>query len=121
MKKYIIIQNPIDVMDKLFNSTSKRVEGVLFVDSVTGSLTFKAYNRKPCNKMKDILIEKLPWGWVKASAKRYKRHTSIPKDLCLADQLAAFDQENDLAKKALVKQVLFGPSTSSGTCQSQNY
>ena len=108
-------------MDKLFNSTSKRVEGVLFVDPITGSLTFKAYNRKPCNKMKDILIEKLPWGWVKASAKRYKRHTSIPKDLCLADQLAAFDQENDLAKKALVKQVLFGPSTSSGTCQSQNY
>ena len=36
MKKYIIIQNPIDVMDKLYNSTSKRVEGVLYVDPITG-------------------------------------------------------------------------------------
>ena len=108
MKKYIIIQNPIDVMDKLYNSTSKRVEGVLFVDPITGSLTFKAYNRKPRNRMKDILIEKLPWGWVKDSKKRNKRFTSIPNDMSLAEKLAILDQENALAKKALVRQMLFG-------------
>ena len=50
------------------------------------------------------LLKQTPWGWVKGSAKRYKRYSSIPKDLSLVDQLTILNEENELAKQALVDQ-----------------
>jgi hypothetical protein len=49
-------------------------------------------------------LKKTPWGWVKGSVKRYKRYSSIPKDLSLVDQLTILNEENELAKQALVDQ-----------------
>lgn len=70
-------------------------------------IVFVPYNRKPRVRKKDVLIEKLPWGWVRASLKRMKRFTSFPNDLTLEEQLAILDKENELAKEALVKMHLF--------------
>ena len=105
MRKYIFIQNVLDIMAGLVKG--KRFEGVLYMDKNTGLLTFKPYNRKAPKNCKDVLVAKLPWGWVKESARRTKRHTSMPKDLTFAEKLAILDQENKLAKEALMKQELF--------------
>ena len=51
-------------------------------------------------------MEKLPWGWVKESAERTKRFTSIPNDLSLPEKLAIFDKENELARNALIEREL---------------
>lgn len=102
MRKYIFIMNVLDIMSGL--TKGKRYEGALYMDKNTGLLTFKPYNRKATIHSKDKLIAKLPWGWVKESAKRIKRHTSMPKELTFAEQLAILDQENKLAKEALMKQ-----------------
>lgn len=102
MRKYIFILNVLDIMSGLLKG--KRYEGVLFVDKNTRLLTFKPYNRKPHKRTKDVLVAKLPWGWVKESAMRLKRHTSMPKELTFAEKLAILDQENKLAKEALMKQ-----------------
>lgn len=105
MKKFIFILNALDIMAGLLKG--KRFEGVLFLDKNTGLPTFKAYNRKPKTYVKDVLIEKLPYGWVKGSVKRNKRLTSMPNDLSLAEQLAILDRENEQAKEALIKKYLF--------------
>ncbi len=105
MRKYIFILNVLDIMAGLMKG--KRFEGVLYMDKNTGLLTFKPYNRKAPKHSKDVLVAKLPWGWVKESACRTKRHTSMPKDMTFAEKLAILDQENKLAKEALMKQELF--------------
>jgi hypothetical protein len=80
MKKFINIENAIELMEKLWNS--KRVEGVLFIDKNTGKLTFKAYNRLPANRRpKDRLICELEHGWLRESPQRYKVFTSVKKSL----------------------------------------
>jgi hypothetical protein len=48
-------------------------------------------------------MKKTPWGWLKASIKRVKRHTSMPKDLSLPEKLAILDEENELVKQALIE------------------
>ena len=53
MKKYIFILDALELMTKLM--VGKRVEGVLFMDENTGRLTFKAYNRQPRVRKKDVL------------------------------------------------------------------
>jgi hypothetical protein len=105
MRKYIFILNVLDIMAGLMKG--KRFEGVLYMDKNTGLLTFKPYNRKAPKRSRDVLVAKLPWGWVKESSRRTKRHTSMPKDLAFAEKLAILDQENKLAKEALMKQELF--------------
>ena len=104
MKKYIFIQNPINVMERLL--CSQRVEGVLYIDQDTGILTFKAYNRQPRNRRKDMLVKKLPWGWVKESIERVKLFVSVPKDLGTATTLGIIDQQTREAKDALIDREL---------------
>lgn len=104
MRKYIFIMDVLDIMSGLLKG--KRYEGVLYVDKNTRLLTFKPYFRKAPKNAKDVLVAKLPWGWVKESAMRLKRHTSMPKDMTFAEKLAILDQENKLAKEALMKQEL---------------
>ena len=101
MKKIVFVLNALELMMRLMEG--KRVEGVMFIDKNTGKLTFKAYNRLPRVRYKDVLIKKLPWGWVKASVERKKRFTSVPNNITLEEQLAIMDQENELAKRALIE------------------
>ena len=101
MKKYIFILDALELMTKLM--VGKRVEGVLYVDENTGHLTFKAYNRQPRVREKDRMVKKLPWGWVKESLLRVKRYSSLPKELTLPEKLAILDEENELAKNALIE------------------
>ena len=101
MKKYIFILNAIELLKLLLDG--KYIQGVLYMDQNTGRITFKAYNRQPRTREKDVLVKKLPWGWVKESMTRKKRYSSIPKDLTLEEQLAILDEENELAKQALIE------------------
>ena len=84
MKKYIFILNAIELLKLLLDG--KYIQGVLYMDQNTGRL-----------------VKKLPWGWVKESMTRKKRYSSIPKDLTLKEQLAILDEENELAKQALIE------------------
>ena len=105
MKKFIFINNAITVMDKLLSS--KRVEGVLYIDENTGRLTFKAYNRQDRNRERDRLVKKLPWGWVKESKERIKVHASLPKEVGTADMLWLLDENTRDAKNALIERELY--------------
>ena len=84
----------------------KCVEGSLHRDEWTGKVTFRAYQRMPREREKDRLVKKLPWGWVKESIERVKRYSSVPKEMTLAEKLAVLDEENELAKKALIESYL---------------
>ena len=81
----------------------KCVEGSLHRDEWTGKVTFRAYQRMPRIRVQDRLVKKLPWGWVKESLERVKRYSSVPKEMTLAEKLAVLDEENELAKKALIE------------------
>ena len=95
--------NAIELLSKLMDG--KRVEGVLYVDENTGHLTFKAYNRQPkCEK--DRLVKKLPWGWVRESAKRLKVFGSFPKDMGTAQVMGLLEENTHDAKNALIDREL---------------
>ena len=104
MKKYVFVLNAIELMKLLVDG--KRVEGVLYMDQNTGKLTFKAYNRKPQIKRKDVLVKKLPWGWIKESLERIKVFGSFPKDFCTAQIIELLNEHNQDAKNALVEKEL---------------
>ncbi len=104
MKKFIDIKEAVAVMAKLLSS--KRVEGVLYVDGNTGRLTFKAYNRQSRVRERDRMVRKLPWGWVKESAERIKVHASLPKEVGVAEMLWLLDENSRDAKNALIEREL---------------
>ena len=99
MKKYIEIS--LEVLESLVDG--KYVEGSLHRDKWTGKIIFNPYNRLRKKQWKDKLVKKLPWGWLKESATRHKRYTSVPIDLTLDEQLEIMDQENEQAKRALIE------------------
>ena len=99
MKKLIFIEE--EVLVRLMEG--KYVEGSLHRDKWTGVLTFNAYKRLQKKRAKDVLIKKTPWGWLKESATRHKRYTSMPNELTLEEQLEIMDQENEMAKRALIE------------------
>ena len=82
------------------------MEGVLFMDENTGRLTFKAYNRQPKKREKDVLVKKLPWGWVKESMERIKVLGSFPKDLGTARVMGLMEEHTKEAKNALIEREL---------------
>ena len=104
MKKFVFVLNAIELMSKLY--VGKRVEGVLFMDENTGRLTFKAYNRQPKKREKDVLVKKLPWGWVKESMERIKVLGSFPKDLGTARVMGLMEEHTKEAKNALIEREL---------------
>ena len=104
MKKLIFILNAIELYKLLLSG--KYVQGVLYMDQNTGRITFKAYNRQPRSREKDVLVKKLPWGWVKESIGRIKVFSSFPKDLGTAQMMAALDHETKEAKNALIDREL---------------
>ena len=101
MRKNVFVLNAIELMNQLLNG--KRVEGVLYMDENTGRLTFKAYNRKPKQREKDMMVKKLPWGWVKESTKRLKVFGSFPKDYGTATVMGLLDEHAKDAKNALIE------------------
>ena len=104
MKKYIFVLNALELMSKLY--VGKRVKGVLFVDQNTGRLTFKAYNRQSHKREKDQLVKKLPWGWVKESAKKLKVFGSFPKEYSTATVIGMLEEHTKDAKDALIDKEL---------------
>ena len=104
MKKYVFVLNAIELLNKLMNG--KRVEGVLYMDTNTGRLTFKAYNRHPRVREKDQLVKKLPWGWVKESLERIKVFGSFPKDMGTAAVMGLLEEHTLDAKNALIDREL---------------
>ena len=104
MKKYIFVLNALELMSKLY--VGKRVEGVLYVDQNTGRLTFKAYNRQSHKREKDQLVKKLPWGWVKESAKKLKVFGSFPKEYSTATVIGMLEDHTKDAKDALIDKEL---------------
>ena len=104
MKKYIFVLNAISVMAKLLKE--KRVEGVLFLDENTGKITFKAYNRQPRKREKDVMVKKLPWGWVKESIERIKVYGSFPKEYSTAQVMGLLEEHTKDAKNALIDKEL---------------
>ena len=104
MKKYIFILNAMELLKQLLNG--KRVEGVLYLDENTGRITFKAYNRQPRIREKDVLVKKLPWGWVKESMMRIKVFGSFPKDVGTAQVMGLLEDHTRDAKNALIDREL---------------
>ena len=104
MKKYVFVLNAIELLKQLLNG--KRVEGVLYMDQNTGRLTFKAYNRQPRVRQKDVLVKKLPWGWVKESLERIKVFGSFPKDMGTAAIMGLLEEHTHDAKNALIEREL---------------
>ena len=104
MRKNVFVLNAIELLGQLMNG--KRVEGVLYMDQNTGKLTFKAYNRQPRIREKDVLVKKLPWGWVKESIERVKVFGSFPKDFCTAQILELLNEHNQDARNALIDKEL---------------
>ena len=100
MKKYIFVLNAIELLKQLVNG--KRVEGVLYLDTATGRLTFKAYNRKSKKRWRDKVIQYLEHGWVKESAERIKVYESIPKVIGTARLLDVLEREMQSAEDALM-------------------
>ena len=99
IKKYIQIED--EVLVRLVEG--KCVEGSLRRDEWTGQLTFRAYNRQSrCRERSEKLLRKTPYGRVTQTMKRIKRYISIPIDMPLLEKLATFDEENRLAKDALI-------------------
>ena len=99
MRKLVFIEE--EVLVRLMEG--KYVEGSLHRDKWTGIITFNAYKRLLKKRAKDVLIKKTPWGWLKGSATRHKRYTSMPNELTLEEQLEIMDQENEMAKRALIE------------------
>ena len=102
MKKYIEIEE--EVLVRLLSG--KYVEGSLHRDKWTSVITFNAYNRQPRKREKDQLVKKLPWGWVKESAKKLKVFGSFPKDMGTARVMGLLDEHTREAKNALIDREL---------------
>ena len=101
-KKYIQIEE--EVLVRLVEG--KYVEGSLHRDKWTSVITFNAYNRQSHKREKDQLVKKLPWGWVKESAKKLKVFGSFPKDMGTARVMGLLDEHTREAKNALIDREL---------------
>ena len=102
MKKYIEIEE--EVLVRLVEG--KCVGGSLCRDKWTGVIMFKAYNRQPRKRQKDQLVKKLPWGWVKESAKKLKVFGSFPKEYSTATVIGMLEEHTKDAKDALIDKEL---------------
>ncbi len=102
MKKYIEVS--LEVLENLVDG--KCVEGSLRRDKWTGKISFRPYirNRKP--RRKDVLLKKLPWGWVKESVDRIKVFGSFPKDEGTAGVMCWMEEHHRDAKNALIEKEL---------------
>lgn len=104
MRKSVFVMNALELLARL--AAGRRVEGVMYLDKESGQLTFKAYNRRPQVRRKDVLVKKLAWGWVKESLERVKVFGSFPKEMGTATVMGLLDEHTGTAKRALVEREL---------------
>ena len=104
MKKYILILNAIELLKQLVNG--KRVKGVLYIDTDTGKLTFKAYNLNSQKRQKDRLICPLATGWLKESRQRIKFFSSVKKEIGVAEINNVMVRDLDKAMSELLMEQL---------------
>ena len=102
MKKYIELSDA--VIARL--GCGKYVEGSLHRDAWTGKIIFNAYQRQQRKREKDQLVKKLPWGWVKESAKKLKVFGSFPKEYSTATVIGMLEEHTKDAKDALIDKEL---------------
>ena len=100
--KSIII--PDEVMADLLNG--KRPAGTMGFDPTTSEIDFKPFKKNQKHRRRAQLLAKLPWGWVKESKANQKHFTSFSKHLPLEEKLLILDQDNELAKRALIEREL---------------
>ena len=81
--------------------TGRRVEGTIGLDKWTRKKDFNAFNRHRKKRLRDRLIKKLPWGWVKESPENVKVYTSLPKVYGLDTILDYLDEDHETAREAL--------------------
>lgn len=97
---------PVSIDDKSYEIilSGKRVEGTIGIDLTIMLGNLNAFNRKSRlpGYVKDKLIKKLPWGWVKESQARIKVHGSFPKDFGTAEVMGMLDEHTRQAKDALM-------------------
>ena len=86
--------------------TGRRVEGTIGLDKWTRKKDFNAFNRHRKKRLRDRLIKKLPWGWVKESPENVKVYTSLPKVYGLDAVLDYLDEDHETAKEALIDHAL---------------
>ena len=86
--------------------TGKRVEGTIGLDKWTGKKDFNAFHRKSRSRLKDKLIKKLPWGWVKESQQNLKIFSSVPKEMGIEKVMEAFEDDRLAAMEAMVDDYL---------------
>ena len=86
--------------------TGKRVEGTIGLDKWTGKKDFNAFHRKSRSRLKDKLIKKLPWGWVKESQQNLKIFSSVPKSMGIEKVMEAFEDDRLAAMEAMVDDYL---------------
>lgn len=82
--------------------TGRRVEGTIGLDKWTGRKNFNAFNRRSRSRLRDRLIKKLPWGWLKESEKKQKLFLSVDKDMSLEAKLRAFGDDHDAAMETII-------------------
>ncbi len=82
--------------------TGKRVEGTMGYDVMTGRKTFNMFHRRSRSRLKDRLIRKTPWGWVKESKERVKVYESMPKSLGVMNIIAMLDDDHAAATDAII-------------------
>ena len=82
--------------------TGKRIEGTLGYDLMTGRKDSNMFHRQTRSRLRDRLIKKLPWGWVKESQERYKTYSSVPKDMPLEALVRALGEDHDEAVQTIV-------------------
>ena len=79
---------------------------LISANRASGKIIFNAYQRHPRKREKDQLVKKLPWGWVKESAKKLKVFGSFPKDMGTARVMGLVDEHARDAKNALIDREL---------------
>lgn len=82
--------------------TGRRVEGTIGYDKWTGKKDFNMFHRRTRSRLRDRLIKKLPWGWVKESRERIKVYESIPKEFGVMKVLETLNEEYETATEAIV-------------------
>ena len=103
MKKYILITE--EVLERL--KSGKCVEGSLRIDPVMHCIKFRATNRKPRRRVKDVLVRLLEHGWVKRSPERHKLYLSIPDRLGAARVVSIIEREIKEAEGAIIDNDLY--------------
>ena len=98
MKKYILITE--EVLERL--KSGKCVEGSLRIDPVMHCIKFRATNRQPRRRVKDVMLKKLPWGWVKESLERIKVYGSFPKEEGSVSVVGMLDEHVRDAERAII-------------------